>query len=188
MNCNGYKLIYLPNHHMAFSNGCVYEHIVEAEKMLGRKLKKGEVVHHKDKNRENNSFNNLMVFASNGDHVSFHNGLDIVKINDVYVAIETNKERNLCPICGKEKSKTSSVCIDCCNKNKRKGIPAKEELESLLKLKVPFTNIGDMYGVSDNAVRKWCKYYCLPFRKKDLNKFVADCLEFDSRSPDFICK
>ena len=42
-----------------------------------------------------------------------------------------------------------------------------------------------MYGVSDNAVRKWCKYYCLPFRKKDLNKFVADCLEFDSRFPNF---
>jgi len=25
-------------------------------------------------------------------------------------------------------------------------------------------------GVSDNAVRKWCKYYGLPYRKKDIKE------------------
>lgn len=34
---------------------------------------------------------------------------------------------------------------------------------------LPFTKIGEKYGVSDNAVRKWCKYYNLPYRKKDMN-------------------
>lgn len=27
-----------------------------------------------------------------------------------------------------------------------------------------------MYGVSDNAIRKWCKQYDLPFRKKDIKQ------------------
>jgi len=31
-----------------------------------------------------------------------------------------------------------------------------------------FVNIGKLYGVSDNAVRKWCKYYGLPYRKRDI--------------------
>lgn len=36
--------------------------------------------------------------------------------------------------------------------------PKKEELEELLK-KNPFTKVGKMFGVSDNAIRKWIKYY-----------------------------
>lgn len=41
--------------------------------------------------------------------------------------------------------------------------PNKEELELLVK-KNPFTSIGKMYGVSDNAVRKWCKYENVDFK------------------------
>ena len=32
MITNGYVLLYLPDHPRAMSNGCVYEHIVQAEK------------------------------------------------------------------------------------------------------------------------------------------------------------
>ena len=45
--------------------------------------------------------------------------------------------------------------------------PAKEELEELIN-SYSFTDIGNMYGVSDNAIRKWCKSYGLPYRKKDI--------------------
>lgn len=31
--------------------------------------------------------------------------------------------------------------------------------------------IGRIYHVSDNAVRKWCKKYSLPFNKKDIEEF-----------------
>jgi very-short-patch-repair endonuclease len=47
--------------------------------------------------------------------------------------------------------------------------PNKEELSNLLQ-KSNFTAIGRSYGVSDNAVRWWCKYYGLPYRKKDIEK------------------
>lgn len=45
--------------------------------------------------------------------------------------------------------------------NNRKVIwPTKEELEKLLKTH-SYVKIGNMYGVSDNAVRKWAKKYGL---------------------------
>lgn len=46
------------------TSGCVYEHILVAESILGRRLLPGETVHHKDRNRANNSPENLMVFKS----------------------------------------------------------------------------------------------------------------------------
>lgn len=50
----------------------VHEHRLVAEIMLGRKLKKGEVVHHIDLDKRNNSPENLMVFANQADHAKWH--------------------------------------------------------------------------------------------------------------------
>lgn len=44
---------------------------------------------------------------------------------------------------------------------------AAEELKSLIR-NFPFTEIGKMYKVTDNAVKKWCRKFNLPFRKKDI--------------------
>lgn len=38
--------------------------------------------------------------------------------------------------------------------------PGKEDLEQMLQT-TPMTKIGEKFGVSDNAVRKWCKWYGL---------------------------
>ncbi|MBC2813556.1 HNH endonuclease [Enterococcus faecalis] len=46
-----------------------HEHRVVAEAKLGRPLKPGEVVHHIDHNKRNNSPENLMIFRSQSDHV-----------------------------------------------------------------------------------------------------------------------
>ncbi len=45
--------------------------------------------------------------------------------------------------------------------------PSKEELSRLLQ-ESNFTAIGKTYGVSDNAIRRWCKAYGLPHRRKDM--------------------
>ena len=49
-----------------------HEHRVVAERMLGRKLKKNEVVHHIDLNKQNNDEKNLVVLPSNLEHSHLH--------------------------------------------------------------------------------------------------------------------
>ena len=50
-----------------------HAHRVVAEQILGRPLRKGEVVHHVDGNKRNNNPENLIVFASQRKHAAFHN-------------------------------------------------------------------------------------------------------------------
>ncbi len=43
-----------------------------AEMILGRTLKKGEIVHHKDGNKRNNNPENIVVMPSQREHASLH--------------------------------------------------------------------------------------------------------------------
>lgn len=47
----------------------VLEHHLVMEAHIGRRLRKGEVVHHRDKNKANNQIENLELFASNAEHL-----------------------------------------------------------------------------------------------------------------------
>ena len=57
-----------------------HEHRVVAERMIGRKLKKNEVVHHIDLNKQNNEEKNLVVIPSNSEHSHLH---QILKKGDI---------------------------------------------------------------------------------------------------------
>lgn len=65
-------------------------------------------------------------------------------------------------------SKENGICVECATFNARKvERPSREELKGLLRLK-SFVEIGKDYGVSDNAVRRWCKSYNLPTKMSDI--------------------
>lgn len=50
----------------------VHEHITVMEKKLGRKLVKGEIVHHIDHNKRNNDPGNLELKPSQAEHAKEH--------------------------------------------------------------------------------------------------------------------
>ena len=84
------------------------------------------------------------------------------------------KQHNYCKDCGKEIAPKSTWCPECALKHNRthkvspSDKPSKGELLQLIKEK-PFTEIGRMYGVTDNAIRKWCRKLGLPSTKRELN-------------------
>lgn len=76
-----------------------------------------------------------------------------------------------CIICGRKINNTSIYCPICWGLEHRvvKNRPARDTLKNLIRI-LPFTKIGEQYGVSDNAVRKWCKTEQLPYKKSEINK------------------
>ncbi len=72
---NGYYYVLQPDHPNAGSGGYVAEHIAKITKHIGRALCKGEVVHHINLNKHDNSIANLAV-SNRKQHAIWHNQLE----------------------------------------------------------------------------------------------------------------
>lgn len=166
---NGYRVMYRPEHPNAMSSknwkGYIYEHILIAERMMGRPLRKEEVVHHLNEDKADNRESNLLVLE-HGQHTKLHNWLKgalgerSTSVNEVKT--EKSKSVRYCSICSltlknSQKKYCSAKCssIGCRAMKKR---PSKSELKTLIDNN-SWSAIGRMYGVSCNAVRKWEKIH-----------------------------
>ena len=82
-----------------------------------------------------------------------------------------------CIDCNKEISKGSSRCVNCYPKSLIKPIEelpvTREELKNLIRTQ-SFLEVGRMYNVTDNAIRKWCDKFNLPRKKSDIKKYSDD--------------
>lgn len=72
---DGYIRTYAPDHPWPRKSGYVFEHVRILELSIGRRLLPGEVVHHKDHDRLNNSLENLELQRA-GEHSRHHRRLD----------------------------------------------------------------------------------------------------------------
>lgn len=174
-NKNGYVIVNIPDHPKAFdatgdkqpNSYCVYEHVLIAEEILDRSLKEGEVVHHFDENRSNNSPDNLLVL-SNPMHGKLHGWLN----KYVLIPNEAQSKRMelgcvRCLVCEKPIHYELQCCSHECHRihkanslEQARGIakPSKEVLAEEIT-QMPMTKLGEKYGVSDNGIRKWCVGY-----------------------------
>ena len=84
---------------------------------------------------------------------------------------EVHAKKYYCKICGKEKSREGVLCEECAHKAQRRTErPSREELKQLIR-KNPLVQVGLMFNVSDNAIRKWCIAENLPSKKSEINSY-----------------
>lgn len=91
--------------------------------------------------------------------------LDVIKNGDA--------ERCRCRCCGKAigGDGRTGLCPECYMKTTRRADrPEREVLKQLIR-EVPMTRIAADYGVTDNAIRKWCDAYNLPRTKSEIKKY-----------------
>lgn len=73
---SGYWTVYAPNHPRRKPNNRVFEHILVAEKKIGRPISRAEPIHHIDFDPLNNHPDNLYVCRDNKEHMDIHYSLE----------------------------------------------------------------------------------------------------------------
>lgn len=114
---DGYVKVLVPGHPRGVGRGWVLEHIVVAEKVLGKPLPSCAQVHHVNEVKSDNATSNLAILQSQKEHNDLHYRLKVLRAGgDPFMD-------RLCIDCRQPKSKSDfypskdracpSVCIEC---------------------------------------------------------------------------
>lgn len=150
-----YKYVYLPSHALANKAGKVYEHNYVICKTLNRFLNSNEVIHHKDRNRSNNTLSNLMVLTRK-EHMELHAKEDGKETITTYHCKYCNNIFNAYPHDNK------SFCSDTCYRLASRKFEITADSLHELVWKYPTVKVAKMLGVSDVAISKRCKVLSIP--------------------------
>lgn len=107
------------------------------------------------KHNYNKIYDTLIDFIGNTEKK--YSKVGILKLSKKYNKVERD-ENGL-----SQKQKESAI-----KQRKVFERPSKEELFEMIKSN-SFESIGKKYNVSSTTIRKWCKSYKIPYRKKDIN-------------------
>jgi group I intron endonuclease len=97
------------------------------------------------------------------------------------------REKNhICELCGDPVWKKGSLCKSCSTNLSRKATrPSKNELAKMI-VESSFVQVGKHFGVDGNTIKKWCKSYDIPHRKKELVDWYNQ--QFNTLSEDVVQK
>lgn len=105
------------------------------------------------------------IFGISDQAVSdINNGKTWYVDNTKYPIRKRSIKVSYCSVCGKELSygTKSKICRECSGKLQRKVVrPDKNELYTLLTNNT-FVSVAKKFGVTDNAIKRWCDYYKIP--------------------------
>lgn len=93
----------------------------------------------------------------------------ISEYNIQLIKTPVKDKESFCVDCGKVIYPGSTRCNQCEANTRKANYISRDELKFLIRT-TSFTQIGKKYGVSDNAVRKWCDNYNLPRKVSDIKK------------------
>lgn len=123
-------------------------------------------IHHKDGNYLNNKPENLKVLCPN-----CHALTPNYKALNKSERERSQTRKQYCVDCGVEVSYGALRCKACESKHRVTIKPVtREELKKLIREET-FVSIGKKFNVTDNAIKKWCKQYDLPSKKRDINQY-----------------
>lgn len=133
--------------------------------------------------RQINEAKKCILVCSNchkGIHAGYYqvpsNYQDLFDNEQAEYLLQMNKEikegkKHYCQWCGKLLNSNTTYCLDCSYIVQRKvERPDRETLKQLIRNQ-SFVAIGKQYGVSDNAIRKWCISMNLPTKKTEINLY-----------------
>lgn len=114
---------------------------------------------------------------------------ELIPLNDAISTFSINKATEVLETLNNIKTKTHYYCQDCgaeivesdaqrCRQCasialRKADRPTREELKEKIRT-IPFTTIAKAYGVTDNAVRKWCDGYNLPRKVSEIKTFTDE--------------
>lgn len=125
-------------------------------------------VHHIDENHNHNNIDNLIILCPN-----CHKKITL-KLYSLDVENKQLIKLNEPIINSSLRSNTKSLNGPEINNIK---YPTRDQLKELIFTK-SFTEIGKIYNVSDNAIRRWCKKYSLPTLQKDIKAYTPEQWKF----------
>ncbi len=135
-----YKRVSAVGHPRATKDGMILEHILVAEKALGKYIEAKYPIHHHDTNGRNNANANLVICESRAYHKLLHTRMRIL------AAGGNPDTQKLCSVCRKLRMRSEfrsmptlydglhSTCTPCTRvwfglKRREKGIPRREHAE-----------------------------------------------------------
>ena len=140
-------------------------------------------LHHINGNHYDNRLENLILLCPNChslEHVNFKQtryNLEVKGVSEIILAeiqkekvkekkdkpkiIKNEKPKRFCLTCGKEltNSQTKYCSQECATKSYTKRIDKEELIKVLEENNYNLTQVGKLYNVSANAIKKWCKHY-----------------------------
>lgn len=121
-------------------------------------------------------------------HREIHEGLienipetsyDETKKEEIYQQHYATKADSdfICKYCGVQVYRGNDCCPTCAHQRTRQvERPSREVLKNQIRT-LAFTDIGKLYGVSDNTIRKWCIAFDLPNTKSAIKQYSNELWE-----------